>query len=138
MVHRDEAAKLLDVMRRLFEIRFPIERMELVDVYGADDDRSMAANNSSAFNCRMRSSGGWSEHALGRAVDINPIQNPFVTRGGSVDPPAGSAFADRSRDSQGMIKPNDSVVRAFASIDWQWGGYWEMSKDFQHFSWNGR
>jgi hypothetical protein len=138
MVHRDEAARLMDVMRRIFEAQFPIEKMELVDVYGADDDRSMAANNTSAFNCRMRSSGGWSEHAFGRAVDINPIQNPFVTRGGAVDPQSGRAHADRTRNAQGMIQPDDSVVRAFDSIGWRWGGYWRTSKDYQHFSWNGR
>jgi hypothetical protein len=138
MVHRDQATKVLDAMRGIFDSRFPIEKMELVDIYGASDDRSMAANNTSGFNCRTNSSGSWSEHAFGRAIDINPIQNPFVSAGGDVDPPAGRSYTDRTRDSKGMIHPDDSVVNAFARIGWRWGGYWRMSKDFQHFSSNGR
>ncbi|MGH2725387.1 MAG: M15 family metallopeptidase, partial [Actinomycetota bacterium] len=88
VVHEDQARAVLEVFRELFDARFLIERMELVDVYGGDDDRSMAANNTSAFNCRQStgSPGTWSQHAYGLAVDLNPRQNPYVTPDGHIDP----------------------------------------------------
>lgn len=139
VLHADQAADVLQVFRTLFEQRFPIQRMRLVDDYGGDDERSMAANNTSAFNCRLVAGGGrWSEHAYGRAVDVNPVQNPYVSRGGEVAPAAGSAHLDRSRAVEGMIRPGDGVVRAFASIGWSWGGNWSSAKDYQHFSSTGR
>lgn len=138
IVHEDHVRELRRVFRALFETRFPIERMELVDVYGADDDRSMAANNTSAFNCRtVEGSSSWSEHSFGRAIDINPIQNPAVD-GSRVSPPGGSRYLDRSRRAKGLIRANDQVVRAFAAIGWGWGGYWTSFKDYQHFSATGR
>jgi hypothetical protein len=140
VVHRDQAANVLKAMQRLFEVKFPIEKMELVDVYGGDDDLSTAANNTSAFNCREveNSPGVWSQHSYGRAIDINPVQNPYLPRSGPIDPPAGAAYTDRSDVRPGMIVRGDSVVRAFASIGWEWGGNWTSSKDYQHFSENGR
>lgn len=140
VVHQDQAANVLEVMRELFEVRFPIERMELVDVYGGDDDRSMAANNTSGFNCRAVAAqpGTWSQHAYGRAVDINPVQNPYVPRSGPVAPPAGAGYLDRSDPRPGMILAGDPVVRAFAAAGWEWGGSWTGARDYQHFSSNGR
>ncbi|MBT8207858.1 MAG: M15 family metallopeptidase, partial [Acidimicrobiia bacterium] len=113
--------------------------IQLVDVYGNDDDRSMEANNTSAFNCRtVGGSSEWSEHAYGRAIDINPMINPFVTTSGSVFPPSGTQFVDRALDTPGLIAADGTVVRAFASIGWEWGGNWNGSKDYQHFSETGR
>ncbi len=88
VVHRDHAAALLAAFHSLFDQHFPIERIQLVDDFGADDAASMAANNTSAFNCRAIDGhpGVWSEHSYGWAVDINPVQNPWV-RGIQVDPP---------------------------------------------------
>lgn len=139
VVHSDHARAVLEVFRELFEARFPIERMELVDVYGGHDDRSMAANNTSAFNCRPStgSPGSWSRHAYGLAIDINPVRNPYVTSGGDVEPPAGEAFLDRSKKQDGTIRAGDVVVRAFERIGWSWGGYWASAKDYQHFSADG-
>jgi poly-gamma-glutamate synthesis protein (capsule biosynthesis protein) len=137
VVHADWAEALAGVFRRLFEVGFPIERMELVDVYGADDEASMAANNSSAFNCRPVTGGSeWSEHAYGWAIDLNPVQNPYVTRRGTVLPPAGSDFLDRRNLRMGMV--TDEVVAAFAAIGWGWGGAWSNPVDYQHFSASGR
>lgn len=138
VVHEAHAEDVLGVFEALFDARFPIRRMELVDVYDADDDRSMAANNTSAFNCRRSASGSgaWSQHSFGNAVDINPIQNPYVS-GGGVEPPAGERYTDRSMRAAGMIRANDVVVKAFARIGWEWGGDWTSSKDYQHFSSNG-
>jgi len=139
IVHRTEDRAILRVMKRLYEKRFPIRRMELIDRYGADDQRSLAADNTSAFNCRfVAGTTRWSMHAYGRAIDINPIENPYVS-GSHVSPPAGEAFVDRSREAEGMIHAGDLVVTAFArKAGWEWGGYWPSPKDYQHFSSNGR
>jgi len=139
IVHRDHARRILRVLKRLFQARYPIQRLRLVDAYRADDDRSMAANNTSGFNCRQVSgSSSWSEHAFGRAIDLNPLRNPYVTRGGRVSPPAGRPYANRARRAAGMIHAGDGVVRAFAAAGWRWGGSWSGSRDYQHFSSTGR
>jgi hypothetical protein len=132
------ANQVVDIFRDLYDARFPIERMELVDKYNGDDDQSMAANNTSAFNCRLVTGGSsYSEHSYGRAIDINPLVNPYV-KGSTVLPPAGSAYVDRSLDAPGMIHANDEVVQAFASRGWIWGGTWSSLKDYQHFSTTGK
>lgn len=121
------------IMRDLFELRFPIERITPVDAFGADDDASMAANNTSAFNCRTVTGGtDWSEHAHGEAIDINPVANPYVV-GDVVLPPAGVDYLDRSQNLTGMIHHDDGVVRAFAARGWSWGGDWTRPVDYQHF-----
>jgi hypothetical protein len=139
VVHRSAAAPILWVMRSLYRHRFPIRRMRLVDAYGADDHRSMDADNTSAFNCRLVAGrpGVWSRHAFGKAIDVNPIENPYVTGSGHVSPPAGVPFADRSRNGPGIIHHGDSTVRAFAAGGWSWAGRWSWPKDYQHFSANG-
>jgi hypothetical protein len=139
VVNRDSAAAMVRVMRRLFELSYPIRQMRLVDTYGADDHRSMDADNTSAFNCRTiaGSPGVWSEHAYGRAIDVNPIENPYVTDSGYVSPPAGARFADRSRQAKGVIHGGGPVVTAFAAIGWEWGGDWSWPTDYQHFSATG-
>jgi hypothetical protein len=102
--------------------------MELVEKFGGSDEASMAADNTSAFNCRrIAGTSRWSEHAYGRAIDINPVENPHVT-----------AAIDRSQLRPGMIVADDVVVKAFAAIGWSWGGTWRSSKDYQHFSATGR
>jgi hypothetical protein len=138
VVHRDYAAKVARVFRVLYRERFPVRRLRPVEAYGSDDDRSMAADNTSAFNCRLvEGSTSWSEHAYGRAIDLNPLENPYV-RGGHVSPPAGRRYADRSLRAKGMVHDGDAVVRAFAAIGWPWGGHWRSLKDYQHFSATGR
>src|SRR5688500_3396620 len=136
VVHRTAAPKIISIFRRAYNARFPIYRMRLVDDYRGSDDASMAANNTSAFNCR-RTSGrtAWSQHSYGRAVDINPVQNPYVS-GGVVEPPAGKAYVTRSPLRKGMV--TWTVRDAFADIGWYWGGNWRYSKDYQHFSSNNR
>jgi D-alanyl-D-alanine carboxypeptidase len=139
IVHRDHVRRIVGVFGKLFTARYPIQRLRLVDAYWADDDRSMAANNTSGFNCRRVSgSSSWSEHAFGRAVDLNPLRNPYLTRGGRVSPPTGRPYANRARRAAGMIRGGDTVVRAFAAAGWRWGGDWSGSRDYQHFSSTGR
>jgi poly-gamma-glutamate synthesis protein (capsule biosynthesis protein) len=138
VVHRDQARRVLGVLERLFRVGYPIRRMRLVDDYRADDDRSMAANNTSAFNCRpVAGTSRWSEHAYGRAIDVNPVHNPYVA-GRHVSPPAGRPYADRARRAPGTIHAGDAVVRAFAAAGWAWGGAWRGARDYQHFSASGR
>ena len=138
-MHRDHADSLAQVFGVLFDARFPIQSMELVDAFGGDDQRSMQANNTSAFNCRevAYTPGRWSNHAFGQAIDINPLVNPYV-KNDFVDPEQGRAYLDRTSDTPGLIKADDVVVQAFAEVGWIWGGTWSSAKDYQHFSANGR
>jgi hypothetical protein len=138
VVHRDSAGPMLRTMRHLFRLRYPIRRMRLVDAYGADDHRSMAADNTSAFNCRVvAGTSRWSEHAYGHAIDVNPVENPYVTADGYVSPPAGAPYIDRSRRAAGVIHREGPVVAAFAGNGWTWGGSWAWPKEYQHFSAGG-
>lgn len=138
VVHRDVAAGVVEVFRQLHAARFPLTRVVTAEQYGADDDRLMTAGATSAYNCRAVTGGtGFSEHAYGRAIDVNPIQNPYV-RGTTVEPPAGRAYLDRSDVRPGMVVAGDAVVRAFASVGWGWGGDFRTLKDYQHFSRSGR
>jgi len=138
IVHVDWADAVVGVFNVLFVAGFPIERMEPISVFDADDDTSMAANNTSAFNCRpVAGTNRWSEHSYGRAIDINPLLNPYV-RGSQVDPPGGREYIDRDPSVPGLIVDNDVVVDAFAAIGWGWGGHWSSAKDYQHFSSTGR
>jgi hypothetical protein len=80
--------------------------------------------------------GGWSEHAYGRAIDINPIENPYVS-GGTTSHRASIPYLDRSRVRPGMAVEGGALVRAFDAVGWGWGGRWSGTKDYQHFSMNG-
>lgn len=140
VVHADAADAMVRVFRRLFELRFPVHRIALADEVGGDDDELTRQNITSAFNCRtVEGSSTLSQHAYGRAIDVNPCVNPWVRRDGTVKLPECRPYADRRRtDVPGMIKAGDGVVQAFAEVGWGWGGAWRSSKDYQHFSANGR
>ncbi len=139
IVHWRQARPVLHVFHVLFNHRFSIKRILLPEKYGANDHHLMVHNVTSAFNCRWRAGqpGVWSEHAYGRAIDINPVQNPYVV-GDHVSPPRGRAYLDRAQDLIGMIHARDVVIRAFARIGWEWGGNWTSLKDYQHLSSTGR
>jgi hypothetical protein len=139
IVNRRFDERIVAAMKRLYRLRFPIRRMVLVDRYDADDHRSMAADNTSAFNCRLvAGTDRWSRHAYGLAIDLNPVENPYVS-GSHVSPPAGEPFADRSRKAPGMVHAGDRVVHAFArKADWEWLGDGSRPyRDYQHFSSDG-
>ncbi|MCV2394154.1 M15 family metallopeptidase [Actinotalea sp. M2MS4P-6] len=138
VVHADQAEAIAGVFLELWRIGYPIASMRLVDDFGGSDDASMAADNTSAFNCRPITGGtAWSEHAYGRALDLNPVENPYV-RGRHVAPDAGSAFVDRP-DEPMVLHAGDPVVEAFAAAGWLWGGEWTGGVlDYQHFSVTGR
>ena len=139
VVHRDVAADVLAVLRRLYAARFPIRRMVPVDAYGGSDFSSIEADNTSAFNCRyVDGTTRWSEHAYGRAIDLNPIENPYVTAGGTTSHRASRSFLRRAPYRPGMAVEGGAVVRAFDAVGWGWGGRWSGARDYQHFSGSGR
>jgi len=138
VVHADAVSHTVMAFKVMWDHRFPITRMRLVDDYGGNDDASMAADNTSAFNCRrVAGSSSWSEHSYGRAIDLNPVENPYVS-GSTVSPPAGAAYLDRGDARPGMVRRGDAVHRVFTQMGWGWGGDWSSSKDYQHFSATGR
>jgi hypothetical protein len=137
VVHRRWADGLVHAFRRIYRARFPIRRMRAIERYDGDDHRSMRADNTSAFNCRyVAGTTRWSQHAYGRAIDLNPVENPYVA-GDHVSPHAGRRFADRSLHRRGMVHRGDVVWRAFHRLGWGWGGSWSGAQDFQHFSATG-
>jgi hypothetical protein len=139
VVNRRVTQEVELVFRRLYVAQFPIHRMQPISRYGGSDDRSMAADNTSAFNCRYAVGPGpkrWSAHAYGEAIDVNTIENPYL-ESGRVLPPAGRAYVDRSRYRRGMAVAGGVLVRAFSSVGWLWGGRWTGSPDWQHFSKTG-
>ncbi len=139
IIRSTEAQHVIQAFGELYAARFQIQRIHPVQRYGSDDDASMAANNTSAFNCRAVTGGTrWSEHAYGTAIDVNPIQNPYVAGSGTILPPAGRPYANRNVKVAGTITRNGIVRAAFARIGWEWGGEWSGSKDYQHLTRNNR
>jgi hypothetical protein len=134
VVHQSLATEVEEIFRALFDQRFPVEKMHLVDDYQGDDDRSMADNNSSGFNCRevAEKPGVLSKHSYGRAIDINPLANPMVFAS-KVLPPGGAEFVDRQKKVPGLLRQGDRAVREFTRRGWTWGGAWSSMKDYQHF-----
>ena len=138
VVNSAVTSDVVAIFGRLFAQHFPIHRMEPVDAYQGSDPASMAADNTSGFNCRYAVAAGppsWSAHAYGEAIDVNTVENPYL-EGGTVMPPAGAAYLDRSVYRPGMAVPGGQLVEAFASVGWQWGGRW-TAPDYQHFSKTG-
>jgi hypothetical protein len=138
VVNEQAVDAIVRVFRRLYAARFPIRRMRPIDAYGGSDRRSLAADNTSAFNCRRAIAAGpprWSAHAYGLAIDVNPVENPYLL-GGRVLPPAGRSYLDRTRVRPGMAVAGGVLVRAFAAAGWRWGGRWS-TPDYQHFSATG-
>jgi hypothetical protein len=138
VVHASVSADVVAVFRRLYRARFRIRRMVPIERYRGNDFASIEADNTSAFNCRPATgSGRWSNHAYGRAIDINPIENPYVSRG-RTSHRASVPYLNRARVRRGMAIEGRVLVRAFDARGWGWGGRWTGTVDYQHFSPNGR
>ncbi|MCQ2516324.1 MAG: M15 family metallopeptidase [Saccharofermentans sp.] len=137
VVNKSIAFDTLSVFEKLFEARYPIERIELIDKYDADDEASMRANNSSAFNFRFISyTTTVSNHGMGLAIDINPLYNPYVKMVGdrlSIEPLTGAPYVDRSLDTPYKIDHDDLAYKLFIEAGFTWGGDWVGRKDYQHF-----
>lgn len=137
VVAASSADAIAQAFGAMYDARFPIERIVRVDAYGGSDDASMAANNTSAFNCRSITGGGaLSQHSYGTAIDLNPVQNPYIS-GSLVLPEAGEDYATRSPTRPGMVVRPGPALDAFTTIGWQWAGDWDDPIDYQHFSANG-
>ncbi|MGZ5365307.1 MAG: M15 family metallopeptidase [Mycobacterium sp.] len=135
IVHEELAAEVVAIFEQLLRLRYPIEKMRTVDNYpGAEDELSMQDNNTSAFNCRgIPGSSRWSEHAFGRAIDLNPLLNPAIHQSGLLEPKNAAPYLDRSRIDPGLLHAGDTAVRVFTDRGWQWGGEWQDPVDYQHF-----
>ena len=138
VVNKEISADILEIMRELYELNYPIEQVRLVDYYEGDDELSMAANNSSAFNWRplTGSTTKISKHAMGMAIDINPLYNPYYKFSGGIEtilPTEGEEYADRMSGYPYQIEEDDVCYRAFVSHGFKWGGSWQSAKDYQHF-----
>jgi D-alanyl-D-alanine carboxypeptidase len=142
IVHESVANDVLWVFHRLFDARFPIHRIKLPPRYrpARANDWFSTRDRTAAFNCRPATGnpGSLSQHSYGWAIDINPLENPYVSSDGSVLRRAVKPYTDRSLHRPGMIHPGDVVVRSFARIGWEWGGDWVTLKDYMHFSLTGR
>jgi len=135
VVHEDVVDDVIAIVDQLRQIRYPIEKMQTVEKYpGAEDELSMQDNNTSAFNCRaLPGSAAWSLHAYGRAIDINPLVNPYIDAAGDLQPSTAGRYLDRTRDDLGLLHAGDAAVRVFIDRGWRWGGSWRNPIDYQHF-----
>lgn len=136
VVHNSAARDVVAVFRALYRARFPIRRVQPIQRYDGDDFASIEADNTSAFNCRRATgSSSWSQHAFGRAIDLNPLENPYVA-GETTSHPGSVPYLDR-RPRRGVIVEGGVVTRAFDARGWGWGGRWSGVVDYQHFSAEG-
>ncbi|MGN6336075.1 M15 family metallopeptidase [Mycobacterium sp.] len=135
IVHEDLVPEVITIFERLYRLRFPIEKIRTAEHYpDADDEQSMEDNNTSAFNCRgIPGSDHWSQHAYGRAIDLNPRLNPCVYATGTFQPQNAANYLDRGRTDPGLLHSGDPAVRIFTDSGWRWGGYWTAPIDYQHF-----
>lgn len=140
IVHKDVAEEVVEIFRELYEIGYPIRQMKLVSDFKGNDWRSIEADNTSAFNCRKATgSKKWSKHSYGKAIDINPIENPYISRKGRISHQKSfiyrkrvhkkSTFADKA-----VLLKDDKATKIFKKYGWKWGGDWSGVKDYQHFS----
>ncbi len=133
IVNSKVASEVIDIFKELYEVKFPIEKIKLIDEYGADDNLSMEDNNSSSFCYRVvEGTKNLSKHSYGVAIDINPVQNPYI-RKEKISPPKSEEYLDRNNIRKGMIIKGDPCYNAFTKRGWIWGGEWNTVKDYQHF-----
>ncbi|MFP4072499.1 MAG: M15 family metallopeptidase [Actinomycetota bacterium] len=138
IVNAAVAEDVVEVFRKLYDARFPIESMRVIRLEEVDDHPTGDWNETTSFVCRPAvGSTNWSYHAYGLAIDVNPFHNPYV-KGDLVIPELASAYVDREYERVGMIHEGDVVTEAFAEAGWEWGGNWDTLKDWMHFSTTGR
>jgi len=134
VVHRRAVRDVKGIMAELFELDFPIRRIVPIEAYGGSDFDSIEAGNTSAFNCRRVTGGSnWSRHAYGLAIDINPLENPYVLNGRTSHKDS-RPFVNRRPLRPGMFGGRAPEVAVFEGRGWEWGGRWRSPKDYQHFS----
>ncbi len=133
IVNKKVAQEILDIFKEVYENKYPIEKIRLIDEYGANDEESMQDNNTSAFCYRVvKNSKKLSNHSLGIAIDVNPLYNPYID-GKRIEPANAGIYKDRNINVKGLIKKGDALYNAFIKRGWTWGGNWKTKKDYQHF-----
>jgi poly-gamma-glutamate synthesis protein (capsule biosynthesis protein) len=146
IVHRNVAKEVTQIFGKLYQSKYPIRKMVLVSRYNASDFQSIEADNTSAFNCRPITGGTkWSRHSYGKAIDINPIENPYISRSGHIAHKKSLRYGLRGRkhrtnkvEDKAIMPPGDPIVYYFKSHGWRGGGDWRSIKDYQHFDKPGR
>ncbi len=140
IVHKSVAKEVAKIFDELYKRRYPIKSMKLVSHYKASDHDSIEADNTSAFNCRAVTGGKkWSNHSYGKAIDINPIENPYISRSGHISHKKSLKYRDRregrrgSAENEAVIRKGDYIIKLFKQRGWRWGGDWHGIKDYQHF-----
>lgn len=140
IVHKDVAVEVGNIFGELYGAGYPIRKMKLVSDYKGSDWQSIEADNTSAFNCRKATgSKKWSKHSFGKAIDLNSIENPYISRSGHIAHKASLKYRKRVHKSataadKAVLIRGDKAVRIFKRYGWKWGGDWESVKDYQHFS----
>ena len=135
VMHKEVADKVCEIFRKLYDAGYPVESMRLVDDFGASDDDSIMANNTSAFNYRtVDNTSEISNHAYGLAIDINPYYNVYyIPSQNYIFPPEGAQYLDREADFPYKLEPGDLCYELFTQAGFEWGGWWTYNTDYQHF-----
>ena len=137
VIHKDISNQTVKIFKELYNIKYPIKQMRLVSDFGGSDWQSIEADNTSALNCRKVTSSKtkWSKHAYGKAIDINPIENPYISRSGKISHKKSQRYRTREPNRHKALLYKDSkAVKIFKKYGWRWGGDWNSIKDYQHFS----
>jgi len=141
IVHKEVADEVVLIFSELYEIGYPVRQMRLVADFGANDWESIEADNTSAFNCRPMTGKKkkWSKHAYGKAIDINPIENPYINKKGYISHKASWKYKKRVHKNdtladKAVLLKKDKATKIFEKYGWKWGGDWRTIKDYQHFS----
>ena len=140
IVHKEVSDEVAEIFEALYDTGYPIKKMRLVSDYKGSDWQSIESDNTSAFNCRLATgSKKWSKHSYGKAIDINPIENPYISRKGYISHKASAIYRKREHQKSGyadkaILLKNDKAVGIFKKYGWKWGGDWSGVKDYQHFS----
>ncbi|MEN8726523.1 MAG: M15 family metallopeptidase [Sulfurovum sp.] len=140
IVHKEISVEVTEIFEALYHVGYPIKKMKLVSDYKGSDWQSIESDNTSAFNCRAATgSKKWSKHSYGKAIDINPIENPYISRKGYISHKASSTYRKRVHKNatyadKAVLLKNDKAVQIFKKYGWKWGGDWSGVKDYQHFS----
>ena len=140
IMHKEAASEIVAIMKNLYDMNYPIYQMGLVSDFISDDYKSIEADNTSAFNCRNVTGGQkWSKHAYGLAIDINPIENPYLKKGKHSSHKKSLKFEKRVHRNhldvkdRALLLKKDQATQAFLKRGWVWGGDWKYVKDYQHF-----
>jgi len=140
IVHQDVSSEVTEIFKSLYHMGYPIYKMRLVSDYKGNDWQSIESGNTSAFNCRNATgSKKWSKHSYGKAIDINPIENPYISRSGRISHKASEKYRKRIHKNntypdKAILLKSDKATKVFEKYGWIWGGDWSGVKDYQHFS----